>query len=270
MFWSILRIAVGVYVGLMFLLFLFQSRLVYFPTRQLEVTPANAGLDYEDVTFQAEDGVKLHGWFVPAEKAAGVVLLCHGNGGNISHRLETLRILHGLGLSTLIFDYRGYGTSAGRPGEKGTYMDAEAARRWLIDHKPAVASRIVLMGRSLGGAVAAHLARTHPPAGLVLESSFTSIPDIGARMYPFLPIRLLSRFDYDTRKYVGQVSCPVLVIHGTGDELVPFAHGQALFEAANEPKEFLELSGGHNDGFLSAGTLYTDRLGAFFDRCLGE
>lgn len=270
MFWSVLRIAVGVYVGLMLILFLFQSRLIYFPSRRIEGTPADVSLGYEEVRFQAEDGVKLHGWFVPAEDAAGAVVFCHGNGGNISHRLDTLEILHDLGVSTLIFDYRGYGLSEGKPGEKGTYMDAEAARRWLIENNRAAPDKIVIMGRSLGGAVAAHLAKTHPPAGLVVESSFTSVPDMAARMYWFFPVRLLSRFDYNTREHIEQVTCPVLVVHGADDEIVPFAHGQALYERANEPKQFLELSGGHNEGFLRAGEKYTSRLGEFLEKCLAD
>ena len=270
MAWSIVRIVVLSYVGLLVLLFLFQSKLVYFPTRVIEQTPRDFGMAFEDVTLETEDGVKIHGWYVPAADAKGTVLFFHGNGGNISHRLPTLQTFQEMDLNTLIVDYRGYGRSEGSPGEKGTYRDAEAAWTWLTETKKVPPGKLVIFGRSLGGAVASHLAVQHPPAGLVLESSFTSIPDMGARLYWYLPVRLLSRFEYNTRKNVAAVRCPVLIIHSPDDDIVPFENGRLLFDAANEPKQFLEITGGHNGGFLESGEQYEKPLRAFLHRSIGN
>jgi uncharacterized protein len=248
--------------------FLFQSRLIYFPERDLAATPRLKGLSYREVDFTAADGVKLHGWFIPAAPDRGVVLFCHGNAGNISHRLESIELFHQLGLSTFIFDYRGYGRSRGRPSEAGTYRDAEAAWMRLVNEDNIPPSRIIVFGRSLGGAVAAWLAQHQTPAALILESTFTSIPDIGAEAYPFLPVRLMSRFRYNTVDYVGRVSVPLLIVHSRDDEMIPVAHGRRLFDAAREPKEFLEIRGSHNDGFLASGALYRQGLEVFLGKYL--
>jgi len=237
----------AVYIGLCLLVYLVQARLVYFPFREIEATPHSLGLDYEEVRLKASDGVELSAWFVPCEGSRGAVLFCHGNAGNISHRLHIIRMFHDLGFGMLIFDYRGYGQSQGSPTERGTYLDAQAAWDYLVERQTPP-GRIVIYGESLGGAVAAWLAKEHTPGALVLQSTFTSLPDVGARVYPWLPVRLLSRFRYNARSHVQQVKCPVLVAHGARDEIVPYALGRRLFEAANEPKEFLELSGSHNDG----------------------
>ena len=263
MLWSIVRIAVVAYVCILLLMCACQSRFVYFPMREIARTPEAAGMAYEAVEFEAADGVKLSAWFVPAEKPRGVVLFCHGNAGNISHRIETLQLYHGLGMSTLLFDYRGYGQSEGKPSEKGTYRDAEAAWRYLTETRGVAADRIVIHGRSLGGSIAAWLAREHTPAALIIESTFTSVPDLGAKLYPFLPVRLIARIHYRTKDHLPEVACPVLVIHSPADEIVPYAHGRALFEAASEPKTFLELTGDHNDGWMLAGARYTGALDAF-------
>jgi fermentation-respiration switch protein FrsA (DUF1100 family) len=173
-----------------------------------------------------------------------VVLFCHGNAGNVSHRLDTLQFFRSLGLGTLIFDYRGYGRSDGSPSEKGTYRDAEAAWRHLVEQRQIPPERIVILGRSLGGAVAARLAADQRPGALVVESAFTSVPDLAARMFPVYPVHLLARIRYNTLKWIRRVHCPVLVVHSRDDEMIPFRHGRRLFEAAPEPKEFLELRGG--------------------------
>ncbi len=241
------RLLVLTYMAVCVLMFGCQSRLVYYPTKKLESTPKDIGLAYEDISLTASDGVQLHGWFVPAPSPRGAVLICHGNGGNISHRLATLRVLHDMGLSALIFDYRGYGQSKGKPSENGTYLDAEAAWQYLVSEQKFAPDQILVFGRSLGGAIAAHLAKDHKPGALIIDSSFSSIKDLGAEMYPFLPIRLLSRFDYSTLEYVQQIDCPLLVIHSPNDELIPIKHGRRVFEAAKEPKQFLQSTGGHND-----------------------
>jgi fermentation-respiration switch protein FrsA (DUF1100 family) len=206
---------------------------------------------------------------VPARQERGVILFFHGNAGNISHRLDTLEIFHTLGLSTFIIDYRGYGQSEGRPSEQGTYLDAEAAWRYLVEQRQVPPERMIIFGRSLGGAVAAWLAQAHPPRALILESTFTSLPDMAATYLPFLPVRSLARFDYNTLARLPDIHCPVLVVHSPDDEVVPYSHGRQLFEAASEPKEFLELRGGHNEGFLISDN-YQAGLEAFIARYAGE
>lgn len=256
----------AVYMLLCAYLFFMQSRMLYYPnlpSRKLRTTPAAIGLDYEPVTLTADDRVRLHGWFVPAEKQRAVLLFFHGNAGNISHRLDSLRIFHELGLSVLIFDYRGYGQSEGRPSEQGTYLDAEAAWRHLTVDRGIHPGNIVLFGRSLGGAVAAHQAAMDTPAGLILESVFTSVPDLAASYYRFIPVRLLSRFRYDTLAAVRMASCPVLIIHSPNDDIISYENGQRLYEAAEEPKTFLAIRGSHNEGFLASGSLYMNGLDVF-------
>jgi fermentation-respiration switch protein FrsA (DUF1100 family) len=259
---------VAVYVGIVVLLAIFQARLVYFPTRGIEATPDSCGLSYEAVTLKASDGTELSGWFVPANDARATLLFCHGNAGNISHRLDSLLIFHRLRLSTFIFDYRGYGQSQGSASEKGTYLDAQAAWDHLVNVRKVPPDHVVVFGRSLGGPIAAWAAKENSPEALILESTFTSLPDVGARLYPWLPVRLISRFRYSTRDHVRQVKCPLLVIHSPDDELIPYALGRKVFEAANEPKEFLEITGPHNGGFLESGKRYTKGLNAFLSKLL--
>ncbi len=240
-----------------------QDSMVYRPDTRLEATPEEIGLAFEDVRLTAKDGVKLHGWYVPADQERGVVLFCHGNNGNISHRLDTIRIFHSLGLSTLVFDYRGYGESEGVPSEEGTRLDALAFWEHLTGERAVPPERIILWGRSLGGAVAARLASETKPAALVVEAAFTSIPDMGAERYPFLPVRLLSRYEYSTEHYVAEAPCPVLVIHSPEDSVVPYAFGRRLYEAAPAPKEFLEIFGRHGDGYVTAEKVYAEGVEAF-------
>ncbi|MCK4602008.1 MAG: alpha/beta hydrolase, partial [Phycisphaerae bacterium] len=207
------------------------------------------------------------------EEARATVLFCHGNGGNISHRLTTINMLHEMGLDVFLFDYRGYGRSEGAPSEAGTYLDAEAAWRYLTEQRALEAGRIVIHGRSLGGSIAAYLARDREPAALVVEQTPSSIPEIAADLYPFFPralVRWLSRFDYNTLDYVKAVKCPVLVIHSRDDEMIPFSHGRRIFEAAGEPKEFIELRGRHNDAFAVSEEIYRKRLGQFISEHVGR
>jgi len=192
-----------------------------------------------------------------------MVLFCHGNAGNISHRLESIEIFHRLGLNIFIFDYRGYGQSEGKPTEQGTYEDASVAWRYLTQQRQVNPNEIIVFGRSLGGAVASWLAQSHSPGALILESTFTSLADIAASLYPYLPVRLLLRFKYNTAEYLGKVNCPVLIVHSRDDEIMPFSHGCRLFEMASEPKKFLEISGTHNEGFIISGKDYEKGLNAF-------
>ncbi len=231
-----------------------ERSLVYYPTRRLEATPADQGLAFEDVEPTAADGVRLHGWYVPGRRPV-TLLWCHGNAGNISHRLENLRLFHDrLGLSVLLFDYRGYGRSAGLPSEAGTYRDAGAFRAWLRARLPADRP-VVYFGRSLGAAVAARLAVEDPPAALVLESPFTSVRAMANAALP--GAGYLFRTRYDTLGRIGAVRAPLLIFHGDADEVVPFRHGQAVFAAAREPKRFVRLPGArHDDTFLAGGADY--------------
>ena len=185
--------------------------------------------------------------------------------GNISHRLDSLQMFHSLGYSTLIFDYRGYGNSGGTPSEQGTYRDAEAAWRYLTEQRHTPSCRIVLFGESLGGAVGAWLAARQKPAALVIASGFTSVPDLAQHFYPFMPVRWLAHLRYDTRENLRAVAAPVLIAHSQEDEIIPFEHGQALYAAANPPKRFLELAGGHNDGFIFMRESWIKTLGDFLD-----
>jgi len=265
---NMLMAAAVAYGAVLLLVFLFQPRLIYFPQveREHTATPRAAGLDFEDVALHTADGIKLHGWWVAARDARGTVLLMHGNAGNISHRLGYLTMFNYLGYSVLLFDYRGYGKSGGSPGEEGTYLDAEAAWQHLTEVGNRKSQDIVQVGESLGGGVATWLALKYPPRALVLASTFTSVPDMGAQVYPWLPVRLLARIVYDNIARIREIQVPVMIAHSRGDDIIPFAHGQALFAAAREPKQFLELAGGHNEGFLFSRNEWIAAVGAFLER----
>jgi fermentation-respiration switch protein FrsA (DUF1100 family) len=264
-FLSMLGLLVACYAGIALLVWAVQERLVYFPERSLTTNPRAMGFRYEEVALTAEDGVRLHGWFFPTASARSTLLFLHGNAGNVSHRLEKIRLFQNMSLNVLIVDYRGYGKSEGAPNEKGTYLDARAAWNYLTQTRGVAAADIVLYGESLGGAVAANLATQIQPRALIVDSSFTSMTDLGAELYPWLPVRWISRFDYSVKDKIDKVSAPVLVIHSRQDEIVPFAHGERLFAAAREPKRFLECRGSHNDGFLSTGAYYIEGIAGFLN-----
>ncbi|MCJ2165194.1 MULTISPECIES: alpha/beta hydrolase [unclassified Pseudodesulfovibrio] len=254
--------------------FFSQRKLLYMPRAELTATPKQIGLAYEDIRLTNRLGTWIHGWWLPADAPRFTLLFSHGNGGNLSHRLESLRIFHDLGLSVLIYDYSGYGQSQGEPGEEATRADARAAWDWLVREQGTDPRTIVLFGRSLGGAVTARLARElaetdTPPAGLILESTFTSVPDMGAYIYPWLPVRLLSRYQYDSATELAGLPLPALFLHSPDDDVVPYALGRRLHDNYLGPKTFLELQGDHNSGFLLTGRRYSDGLNRFLDG-LGE
>ena len=251
------------YVGVCLLIFAFQSRLIYFPSRDVWATPREVGLPFEDVHLHTDDGVAIHGWYVPRSGARATVLFCHGNAGNIADRLGTIKLLHLEGLEVFAFDYRGYGKSDGSPSEHGTYADAEAAWRYLTRDRGIPPERIVLFGRSLGGAVAIELATRHAPGALVVESTFTSLHDIGRLHYPLLPVKWLLSYRYDSIAKVGALTCPKLFVHGREDTLIPFVNGRMLFDAAAEPKTFLETPGDHNNSGISYAPEYAKRFSTF-------
>ena len=262
-----LLIIAGCWLLLVAFVYFRQASMLYLPdlpSRQLDASPDDIGLEFEDVWLEASDGVKTHGWFVPGGSGR-TALYFHGNAGNISHRLYTIQQLHELGLSVLIVDYRGYGRSEGKPLEKGLYKDAEAAWTYLTSVRGIADKDIVILGRSLGASVAAWIAARNAPAALIVDSAFTSVPDVAADVYPWLPVRLLSRFQHATGSYVVEADAPILVVHSRNDEIIPFHHGESIFAAANEPKTFLELRGGHNDAHFTSESIYLDGLRQFLE-----
>jgi fermentation-respiration switch protein FrsA (DUF1100 family) len=242
-----------------------ETSLIYFPSRPLEVTPADFGLAFEEVHLAAEDGVKIHAWLLPRPSPRFTILFAHGNAGNISHRLDRARLLgRRLSAEVFLFDYRGYGRSEGRPDEQGTYRDARAAYRYLTETRRVGPDRLVLFGESLGSAVVLQLALEGAARALVLESPFTSIRDMARLVLPWLPLSPLLRTRYDNLAKVGSLKVPLLVLHGDRDEVVPFAQGRRVFEAAREPKRFHRIVGaGHNDTYLTGGKEYWDVLDEF-------
>ncbi len=253
------------YALLVLLVYLMQGRMLYLanvPGRELETTPDRAGMEYEDVWLRTEDDVDIHGWYIRGESER-VLLFFHGNAGNISHRLYSIRQFLDLGFSVFIIDYRGYGQSGGRVNEQGLYRDADAAWRYLTGERDIPADDIVIFGRSLGGSVAAKLAARVEPQALIVESTFTSVPDAAQDIYPWLPARWLSRLRHATRDYVRDVNSPVLVVHSRDDEIIPYHHGQGIFEAANEPRTMLTIRGGHNDAIATDEANYMSGLRHF-------
>lgn len=237
-------------------LFFMQPTFVYKPTRSVCYTPEELSLDFEDVIFNTEDDIQLNGWYVPAGHSEFTVLFCHGNGGNIMHRLDSINFFYNLGMNCFIFDYRGYGRSHGKPTENGTYLDAMAAYKWLTEEKNISPGNIIIFGRSLGGSIAANLAAKVRAKSLVIESTFTSYVDVGRKFYPYMPVRLFARFKYKTIDSLKDVHCPVMVIHSRDDEIMPFEFSLKLYEVANEPSEFVEIFGSHNDGFVVSDEIY--------------
>lgn len=267
-FWALLMLVLSAAV-LWTLPMLFEEKLIYFPSSDLHATPAALGLEHEELVLVSSDGVRLHAWFLPAQKDGGrfTVLVCHGNAGNISNRLErALSMQRELLTDVLLFDYRGFGRSEGSPDEKGTYEDALAAYHHLARVRGVDPERIVLFGESLGAAVAVELSSRVPAGALVLESPFTSIAAMARVAYPFVPAFWV-RTKYDNLGKIGRVSIPLLVIHGTRDETVPFMQGRELFGAAREPKKFLGVEGaGHTDSYVVGGERYWDAWRELLER----
>ena len=248
--------------------------LPFYPVKAIEATPAAIGLGYEDVRIRTEDGETLAGWWLPAPAAAAApgatppaagrtLLFLHGNAGNISHRLDSLDIFHRLGFAVLIVDYRGYGQSTGQPSVKGTLTDAEAAWNWLLTEKQIRPESMVIFGRSLGGAVAAGLAGKVGPSALIVESSFARLYDVAKGLYPYLPVSLLLPEDYDSIASLSNGAFPLLVVHSADDELVPCALGEGIFAAYSGPKQFVRISGSHNEGFMTDNRRYRAGLEQF-------
>jgi len=263
-------IARGIIIGILVILALFvvlvkylEANSVFFPSRSLDATPQAAGLAFEDVYISTSQGIRLNAWFVPAAASRYTVLFFHGNAGNISHRLEKLKMLHDLGVSVFIPDYQGYGKSQGRPSEAGLYADARAAYDYLSQARNIPAKSIVLFGESLGGAVAVDLAAAGVPvAALITEMTFSSIRDMGRHYYPFVPVWLVVDRFISWAK-VERIKVPKLFITSRLDEVVPYTLEEKLFKRAVEPKQLVVLRGSHNEGFLECRQEYVRALKEF-------
>lgn len=267
---SVLTSACLAYLGLCAYYYLFQTHIIYYPSKTVEATPKDIGLAYHDLMLTTSDRVAINAWYVPAPNARATILFNHGNAGNIGNRLETVRILHGLGANVLIYDYRGFGKSEGSPGEEGTYRDAEAAWEYLVGKEAMAPDRIILWGRSLGSAVAVELAMRKKAGALVVESGFTSVATVAKKVIPYLPVDLLVRHRYASIEKVSSITAPALFIHSPYDEVIPFAQGRELFErSASVPKTFLAIKGNHNAGFLVSGRIYTDAIDSFITQHFG-
>ena len=246
----------------------FERKGIYYPIKGIDFTPADYGLKYEDVFFATEDGLKLNGWFIPQERPRGTLLFCHGNAGNISHRLEIIKIFHKIGLNVFIFDYRGYGRSRGSPSEGGLYRDARAAFNYLVSREDIDKEAIVVYGKSIGANVAIDLLSGVSAKALISESAFTCAAEMGKKLFPYLPVKWIITIKYDALTKIRDITVPKLIIHSRDDEIVPFRLGEKLFEAASEPKEFYRMSGGHNEAVFLAAEEFSARIDAFLGKYL--
>ena len=269
---KVLRVG-ALLVGVLILGFLtgcwnwFMENLVFFPETTIEQTPLDLDLPFEDIWFTSGDSVRLHGWLIPASSPKHLLLFCHGNAGNISHRLDNVRLLHNMGISVFIFDYRGYGRSQGHISEKGFYQDSEAAyavaRKWAGQN----GAKLVVFGRSLGGIAATHLGATKKCDGLILESTFTNMGAMARAHYPLPFAETLLKHRLNALDEIVQVRVPILFFHGDRDRIVPIKLGRKLFKAAPNPKEFVVLPGaGHNDTYVVGGQDYFKKIESFFAR----
>lgn len=265
---QILGIVAVAYAAVVLLVWATQDQMVYFPqiAGGATMTPAALKLPYENLRIATDDGETLAAWWVSDAPPRGAVLVLHGNAGSIADRLDYLPPFQAMGYAVLLVDYRGYGASSGKPSEEGTYRDARAAWRWLTEQRGLQPGQIVVLGESLGGAVAAELAARVQPGALLLVAAFTSATDLGGEIYPWLPVRLISRYRYDTLAHLRRYGGPVMIAHSRGDEVVPFAHGERLHAAATGSKMLLEMRGGHNDAFLFGRPEWTQAVADFLDR----
>jgi len=252
---KIVLYAVLIYGGLSALAFLLQSWIIFPATRDIYRDPSAYRWAFEELMLPV-DGETTHGWFVPLENARGVALFSHGNAGNIADRLESIGLLRSFGFSVLAYDYGGYGKSTGRSSEQRSCQDIRAMWRWLTEEKGIPPKKILLFGRSLGGGATAHLAREVEPAAVILESAFLSTVDVAHDKFPWLPARLILRHVFANKDKVADIKSPLLVIHSPDDSIIPYRHGKELFERATEPKQFLEIHGDHNEGFVLSEPIY--------------
>lgn len=264
-----LAVVVLLYAGFLLLLRAAEPRLIYAPGPSTHLTPppAELGLAPERVTFASGDGVQLVAWVMraPRDSAGRWLLICHGNGGNLSEAGRPFHYagLRALGLNLLAFDYRGYGESGGTPSEAGLYGDADAAWRYLTDTLRVAPDHIVLFGHSLGSAVAVELATRVPAAGLILDGALSSVIERAQEAYPYVPVRWIARSRYPSLERIGRLTLPKLFLHARADEVIPFAHGRRLYDAAPPPKTFVALAAGHGDAFERDSAAYFGAIARF-------
>jgi len=251
----------------------FEHHQVYCPSKVMEARPADLGRPFEEVFLSTNDKVRLHGWFFPSvansSRARLTFLLLHGNAGNISHRLGFCQAWLELGVNVFLFDYRGYGGSDGLPSEAGTYLDAQAAYSWLRA-KGFAPGNIIALGKSLGGGIASELALREQLGGIILQSTFTNIPQLGAELFPWLPVRWLSTIKYDTLSKLPRIKVPLLIAHSPDDGLVRYVHATQNFAAANQPKMLLQISGGHTAVLEAGRDEYLRGLGRYLNAYFGK
>ncbi|MBF0610732.1 MAG: alpha/beta hydrolase [Magnetococcales bacterium] len=248
----LLSVPVLGYVALLGYFYLFQESVVFFPRPDRGSSPLEWGIPAREFKVDS-GGNSLQGWYFPAGEGAMVVHFSHGNASTIGMLRDYTLLFHGMGMGVMVYDYRGYGQSQGKPDEAGVYEDGEATWRYLTTELGVDPRRVIFFGHSLGGGVACYLAEKFPSLALVVEGSFTSLPELGQQVYPFLP-RWVGRIHFNNRSRLARLQTPVMIIHARGDEVVPLSHGEALFAAARPPKQWLEVEGGHDRGFVQAGT----------------
>lgn len=289
MFTKIIR-SITVIVIIVFFVFWFiryyQTHGIYFPAQEIHYTPAQVGLEYREINFKADDGVQLNGWFVPKKSSRATLLFLHGNAGNISHRVDIIKLFHHINLNVFIFDYRGYGRSKGKPSEKGLYKDALAAYTYLINEMGYDPEEIVIYGKSVGANVAIDLACKVKAAGLISDGAFCSAIHMSKVILPFLAEKWIDKaaesdsiqrklkrwwlllIEFDALSKIHNIRIPKLIIHSKEDEMIPFNQGKKLFEAAPEPKEFYKMYGGHNEAILIYKYEYMERITGFLKKYL--
>ncbi|MCH8566657.1 MAG: alpha/beta hydrolase [Balneolales bacterium] len=259
-------VAVGLYLAACAFLYFFQNQLIFLPSSEIVQTPLDAGMEFTEHFFETENGLKLHGWFIPASGSHDkhpTIIFCHGNAGNISGRIPIIRQFHSIDANVFIFDYQGYGQSEGRTGERQVLADGLAAWDFVTKELGIPEHTILPVGRSMGGPVAAHMALNRNATALAIESTFTSIPDIALKTYPIFPVRLLARINLPTLEFVEAFGGPILVAHSAADRLIPYEMGRTLYESAGERGRWLELQGGHNDGHIATGPKYANTYADF-------
>lgn len=256
--------SIAIIIGIPFL----ENHFIYYPSREFTGLPSDFGIEFEDVYFRAEDGVKLHGWYVPSKGAKSVILFFHGNAGNISDRLDNIiQLRNQAGVDVFIIDYHGYGKSEGSPNEKNLYMDGRAAMKELRRRLGKSDKKVIVFGRSLGGAVAVDVASGAECDALILESTFTSMPEIAGELFPIPHLKKLICTKFDSISKIGSIKAPKMIIHGENDTMISISHGQRLFKEATEPKEFYPIPGAdHNNTYITAGNEYFRRVAEFIRR----
>ncbi len=261
--WSIVRVLLLIYAGFGVVLYFTQTMLIFPGGRSVHTTPAAYNWEYDEIEVEPAPDETSHGWYVYADDSRGVVLFSTGNAGTIADRMVSIGQFRDLGFDVCIYDYGGYGKSSGRPSEKRLYADIRAFWYYLTEERGVEPDRIVLFGRSLGSGPTCELATEVRPGAIILESAFLSVASMAREMFPVYPARLMVRHRFDNAAKIGDADAPLLFIHSHDDEIVSFRQGRELYELAPQPKEFLEIRGGHNDAFMVSQHEYEKTLTRF-------